>query len=78
MSPSNYAAPGHILPGVKCKVAGWPARPTRKEFGQQRLAAELRTHGKEPLEAMYQAVLGSVSGHGAQFDDQSLLFIRQL
>ena len=49
-----------------------------EEFGLKRLQLELQKHGKEPLEVICRALQESVARHGAQFDDQSLLLIRQL
>jgi hypothetical protein len=49
-----------------------------EEFGLKRLQEELRTHGKEPLEAICRSLQASVARHGAQFDDQSLLLIRRV
>jgi sigma-B regulation protein RsbU (phosphoserine phosphatase) len=49
-----------------------------EEFGLKRLQAELQRHGKAPLEAICRAVQVSVARHGTQFDDQSLLLMRQL
>ena len=49
-----------------------------EEFGIARLSEELLKHSKQPLEAICQAVQESVARHGGQFDDQSLLLIRQL
>ena len=49
-----------------------------EEFGIDRLTAELRKHAKQPLESICQSVRESVSRHGAQFDDQSLLLLRQM
>jgi hypothetical protein len=49
-----------------------------EEFGIERLAAELRKHGKQPLETICRSIRESVAQHGAQFDDQSLLLLRQL
>ena len=54
------------------------ANKTGEEFGIARLEAELRTHGKGPLDAVYRSVQESVTRHGAQFDDQSLLLIRRM
>lgn len=48
-----------------------------EEFGVERLAVELRKHGKQPLEAISRSIRESVAQHGAQFDDQSLLLLRQ-
>ena len=49
-----------------------------EEFGIARLCEQLRKHRKQPLETICQAVQESVARHGGQFDDQSLLLIRQL
>ena len=54
------------------------ANKAGEEFGIARLEAELRTHGKGPLDAVYRSVQESVARHGAQFDDQSLLLIRRM
>ena len=48
-----------------------------EEFGLKRFQAELEKHGTEPLQAVYGAIHESVKRHGAQFDDQSVLLIRQ-
>lgn len=48
------------------------------EFGIKRLEAELQKCGTEPLDVICRSVLESVARHGEQFDDQSLLLIRQL
>jgi Stage II sporulation protein E (SpoIIE) len=49
-----------------------------EEFGLKRLQIELQKYGKEPLEVICRSLLESVARYGAQFDDQSLLLIRQL
>jgi sigma-B regulation protein RsbU (phosphoserine phosphatase) len=49
-----------------------------EEFGAERLKAELQKHGREPLPEIVRAIQESVSKHGAQFDDQSMLLIRKL
>jgi hypothetical protein len=49
-----------------------------EEFGIGRLSEELRKNSKQPLEAICRSVQESVAHHGGQFDDQSLLLIRQL
>jgi hypothetical protein len=49
-----------------------------EEFGIDRLQAEFRKHGTEPLDAIYRALLESVTRHGVQFDDRSLLLIRRV
>jgi hypothetical protein len=54
------------------------ANKAGEEFGIDRLQAEFKKHGKEPLEAIYRALLESVTRHGVQFDDRSLLLIRRL
>jgi hypothetical protein len=54
------------------------ANAAGEEFGIARLQAELRKHGKEPLAVICRLLQESVARHGAQFDDQSLLLIRQL
>jgi sigma-B regulation protein RsbU (phosphoserine phosphatase) len=48
-----------------------------EEFGLERFKAELQRHGKEPLPEICAAIQESVARHGAQFDDQSILLIRQ-
>src|SRR5713226_1930976 len=48
-----------------------------EEFGLKRLQVELQKLGKEPLDVIYRSLQESVAQHGAQFDDQSLLVIRQ-
>jgi hypothetical protein len=54
------------------------ANSAGEEFGIDRLRAEFQEHGREPLDAIYRALLQSVTRHGAQFDDRSLLLIRRL
>jgi hypothetical protein len=49
-----------------------------EEFGIKRLEAALQKSGTEPLEAICRSVQENVARHGGQFDDQSLLLIRQL
>jgi hypothetical protein len=49
-----------------------------EEFGLKRLQAELQKHGTQPLDVIYRSLQDSVTRYGAQFDDQSLLLIRQL
>src|SRR6266849_4913007 len=48
-----------------------------EEFGLKRLQVELQKLGKEPLDVIYRSLQESVARHGAQFDDKSLLVIRQ-
>jgi sigma-B regulation protein RsbU (phosphoserine phosphatase) len=54
------------------------ANKSGEEYGIARLEAELRAHGKGPLDVVYRSVQESVARHGAQFDDQSLLLIRRM
>jgi sigma-B regulation protein RsbU (phosphoserine phosphatase) len=54
------------------------ANAAGEEFGIKRLEAELLKCGTKPLDAIYRSVQESVARHGGQFDDQSLLLIRQL
>jgi hypothetical protein len=54
------------------------ANAAGEEFGIERLQAEFRKHGNEPLAKIYGALLESVSHHGPQFDDRSMLLIRRL
>jgi len=54
------------------------ANAAGEEFGLKRFQAELEKHGKEPLPAIYDALHESVKRHGAQFDDQSVLLVRQI
>jgi len=54
------------------------ANPAGEEFGLARLKAEIEKRGTAPLPEIFRAVQESVARHGPQFDDQSLLLIRQL
>jgi hypothetical protein len=54
------------------------ANAAGEEFGIERLQAEFRKHGHEPLAEIYRGLLESVSRHGPQFDDRSMLLIRRL
>jgi len=54
------------------------ANAAGEEFGIQRLEAELQKHGRAPLDVICQSLEDSVNRHGARFDDQSILLIRQL
>jgi hypothetical protein len=49
-----------------------------EEFGIEAFQAELRRHGGEPLNVICRSLQETVARYGAQFDDQSLLLIRQL
>jgi len=49
-----------------------------EEFGIKRLQAELQRLGNESLNVICQSLQESVARHGTQFDDQSVLLIRQL
>jgi serine phosphatase RsbU (regulator of sigma subunit) len=53
------------------------ANSAGEEFGISRPEAELQKCGRGPLDAICRSVLESVARHGGQFDDQSLLLIRQ-
>jgi hypothetical protein len=54
------------------------ANAAGEEFGIKRLEEELRKHGEEPLDVICRSLLESVDRHGARFDDQSLLLVRQV
>jgi sigma-B regulation protein RsbU (phosphoserine phosphatase) len=54
------------------------ANAAGEEFGLGNLQAELQKHGKKPLAVIFRSLQESIARHGAQFDDQSLLLIRQL
>jgi hypothetical protein len=54
------------------------ANAAGEEFGLARFQEEFQRHAKEPLEAICRSLQESVSRHGAQFDDQSILLIRRL
>jgi hypothetical protein len=49
-----------------------------EEFGLKNLQAELRRCGREPLDVICRSLQERIARHGAQFDDQSLLLIKQL
>jgi sigma-B regulation protein RsbU (phosphoserine phosphatase) len=53
------------------------ANAAGEEFGLDRFQAELQKHGKESLDVICRSLEESVARHGAQFDDQSLLLLRQ-
>lgn len=48
-----------------------------REFGLERLKEILAAHRDQPLELMASGLLQGVRAHGAQFDDQTWLFIRR-
>jgi hypothetical protein len=54
------------------------ANAAGEEFGIQRLQAEFQKNGNKPLADIHTALVASLRQHGVQFDDQSLLLIRQL
>lgn len=54
------------------------ANAAGEEFGVARLQAEFQEHTTQPLSEIHTALLASLHRHGPQFDDQSLLLIRQL
>lgn len=49
-----------------------------EEFGVKRLIGEIQKHGRKPLAEICDEIKASVSRHGAQFDDQSLLLVRRM
>jgi len=55
-----------------------PTDAQGEEFGLARLQAEFQKHARQPLEEIYKSLQESVTRHGAQFDDQSLLLIRKM
>lgn len=54
------------------------ANKAGEEFGVKRLMEVIRKHGTQPLVQICEAIKESVSQHGAQFDDQSLLLVRKV
>jgi len=54
------------------------ANAAGEEFGIARLQAEFQKHATQPLSEIHTALVASLRRHGPQFDDQSLLLIRQL
>ena len=54
------------------------ANATGEEYGIQRLQAEFHKFGNKPLAEIHTALVASLRRHGPQFDDQSILLIRQL
>jgi len=54
------------------------ANAAGEEFGIARLQAEFQKHATQPLSEIHTALVASIRRHGPQFDDQSLLLIRQL
>ncbi|HUE42656.1 MAG TPA: PP2C family protein-serine/threonine phosphatase [Candidatus Sulfotelmatobacter sp.] len=54
------------------------ANAAGEEFGIQRLQAEFQKNGNKPLAEIHTALVASLRQHGTQFDDQSLLLVRQL
>jgi sigma-B regulation protein RsbU (phosphoserine phosphatase) len=54
------------------------ANAAGEEFGIQRLQAEFQKFGNAPLSEIHTALVASLRRHGPQFDDQSMLLIRQL
>jgi Stage II sporulation protein E (SpoIIE) len=54
------------------------ANAAGEEFGIQRLQAEFQKNGNKPLAEIHTALVASLRRHGVQFDDQSLLLIRQV
>jgi Stage II sporulation protein E (SpoIIE) len=54
------------------------ANAAGEEYGIQRLQAEFQKFGNKPLSEIHTALVASLRRHGPQFDDQSILLIRQL
>ena len=54
------------------------ANAAGEEFGLKNLQAEFRKQGKKPLDVICRSLQERIARHGAQFDDQSLLLVRQL
>jgi Stage II sporulation protein E (SpoIIE) len=54
------------------------ANAAGEEYGIQRLQAEFQKFGNAPLAEIHTALVASLRRHGPQFDDQSILLIRQL
>jgi hypothetical protein len=54
------------------------ANAAGEEFGIQRLQTEFQKNGNKPLAEIHTALVASLRQHGSQFDDQSLLLIRQV
>ena len=54
------------------------ANAAGEEFGVQRLQDEFQKNGNKPLAEIHAALVASLRKHGNQFDDQSLLLIRQV
>jgi hypothetical protein len=54
------------------------ANAAGEEFGIQRLQTEFQKNGNKPLAEIHTALVESLRKHGSQFDDQSLLLIRQV
>jgi predicted membrane protein len=54
------------------------ANAAGEEYGIQRLQTEFQKFGNKPLAEIHTALVASLRRHGPQFDDQSILLIRQL
>jgi predicted membrane protein len=54
------------------------ANAAGEEYGIQRLQTEFQRFGNKPLAEIHTALVASLRRHGPQFDDQSILLIRQL
>jgi phosphoserine phosphatase RsbU/P len=54
------------------------ANAAGEEYGIQRLQTEFRKFGNKPLAEVHTALVASLRRHGPQFDDQSILLIRQV
>ena len=54
------------------------ANAAGEEFGIQRLQSEFQKNATKPLAEIHTDLVAALRKHGLQFDDQSLLLIRQL
>jgi hypothetical protein len=54
------------------------ANAAGEEYGIKRLQDEFQKFGNKPLAEIHTALVASLRRHGPQFDDQSILLIRQL
>lgn len=49
-----------------------------RELGLEGIESALAAHAEEPLERLFEEILGRVRAHGPQRDDQTLLLVRML
>jgi hypothetical protein len=73
----QFSARTNEVKQYECPNMPETANSAGEEFGISRPEAELQKCGRGPLDAICRSVLESVARHGGQFDDQSLLLIRQ-